>query len=92
MAETIKNPFVEALLKDAESVASAIFADLQKSFEAEETPEAPEEAATDPTVEAFRLLKKAEAAAVGQVDEAEILLQIADRHLRVIEAALLYQR
>lgn len=90
MAETIKNPFVEALLKDAESVASAIFADLQKSFEteAEETPEA----ATDPTVEAFRLLKKAEAAAVGQVDEAEILLQIADRHLRVIEAALLYQR
>lgn len=67
------------------------FAPAPTDGEAPKPPEEAPEAATDPAAEAFRLLKKAEAAAVGRENEAELLIQIADRNIRVIEAALIYQ-
>lgn len=58
------------------------------------TPVNKEEAkpATDNIVEFNRLLAKAEKAAVGHEDEAEILIKIADRHLQLVATVLSNQK
>jgi hypothetical protein len=55
-----------------------------KSFSTPTTP------AVDPVAEVNRLLKKAEES--DYHDESQELLQIADRHIKIIELALAYQQ
>jgi hypothetical protein len=77
----------DTLVKD---VINAFFSGLGTTTTTNKvTPSAP---TVDPVAEANRLLKKAEEAASKSVNEADILIAIADRHIRIIETALAYQK
>lgn len=105
MAETNKNPFIDAILKDAEAAIDSIVHELRKASNppAEETPEAPVEEPTQTTSEkdhslsvvefsqdAVRALRAAEEWADEGMGQAHI--EIADRYIRLAEFAAVYGR
>ena len=79
--------------KTPEQIANEIFSSI---FGGAAFPKEPSKASTPPTVdnvaEINRLLKKAEEVAKGHENEADILIVIADKHLRLVETALTFQK
>lgn len=76
-----------------EQIANEIFTSL---FGGAAFPKSDSKASASPAVdnvaEINRLLKKAEEVAKGHENEADILIVIADKHLRVVETALTFQK
>jgi hypothetical protein len=70
----------------ATQVFNSFFGGLGSASSTKDNPSVP---AVDPIAEANRLLKKAEE--VADQDSAATLLQIADRHIKIIELALDHQ-
>jgi hypothetical protein len=75
-----------------EDVLSELFSTFFKPTTTNSTTTKVTAPTVDHVAEASRLLKKAEEAASGSVNESETLIQIADRHIRIIDTALAYQR
>ena len=78
--------------KSPEDIINGIFSSFMDGLTPPSSPQS-EEPVVDSVKEAHRLLKKAEEAA----DDASFtytnaLLTVADRHIRIIEAALAYQK
>lgn len=75
--------------KTPEQIASEIFSSL---FGGAASPKASTSPAVDNVAEINRLLKKAEEVAKGHENEADILIVIADKHLRLVDTAMAYQK
>lgn len=76
--------------KNPEDIVTEIFNSLLTGFGSATTNTATPKAPTvDPIAEANRLLKKAETEGPNGAAQ---LLQIADRHIKIIELALAYQK
>jgi len=76
--------------KNPEEIVSEIFSSFLTGFGSTTTNKpTPTVPAIDPVVEVNRLLKKAEAEGPNAAAQT---LQIADRHIKIIELALAYQK
>jgi hypothetical protein len=82
-------PVNEPKTPKPEDIVSEIFSNLLSGFAATSNKTTPTEPTIDPVAEVGRLLKKAEASGPSQAAD---LLQIADRHIRIIELGLAYQK
>jgi len=84
MTETPKTPTPEEVVTDIFRTFLGFTGTTPESKEAKP--------AVDNIVEFNRILGKAEKAAVGHEDEADILIRIADRHLQLVTTALNSQK